>query len=403
MSAWSPLSELPDLRRVSIIALDTETKDGGLLAGRGSGWAWGDGYVCCISVAWRAECGIRAHYLPLRHPGWLRDLFAADARIVTQNGLYDWGWLRADMGLQMPPSDRLEEIGALATMVDENRYRYSLDALCAWRGLPGKDETLLKQAAIAYGFPKKAKPQAFIYQLPARFVGPYAEADVTNTLTLFESLDPVLDQEGTRAAYRLEIDLLPMVHEMRWRGVRVDIAAAEQARELLLGKRDVTFAELSEKLGTAVDMDEIGRTKWLAETFDRHGIAYQYTEKGNPSFTAGSTGWMPKHEHWLPQLIVKADKYDNAAVNFLETFILGHAVRGRVHSETIRLALLCSAIGPPPGHPGAPNRRRLIVAGPGRALATPFDGKDPCPASFQPEVSFRLNYFFRSPPELSAR
>src|SRR6516162_5861652 len=49
----------------------------------------------------------------------------------------------------MPPSERLEEIGALATIVDENRYSYSLDALCAWRGLPGKDETLLVEAVKA--------------------------------------------------------------------------------------------------------------------------------------------------------------------------------------------------------------------------------------------------------------
>ena len=43
-----------------------------------------------------------------------------------------------------------------------------------------------------------------------------------NTLALFEDLDPILDQEGTRAAYRLEVDLLPMVHEMRRRGIRID-------------------------------------------------------------------------------------------------------------------------------------------------------------------------------------
>ena len=29
---WQPPAELPDLRRVGIIALDTETKDGGLRA-----------------------------------------------------------------------------------------------------------------------------------------------------------------------------------------------------------------------------------------------------------------------------------------------------------------------------------------------------------------------------------
>src|SRR6516165_8493629 len=104
----------------------------------------------------------------------------------------------------MPSSERIEEIGALATLVDENRYQYSLDALCAWRGLPGKDESALREAVALHGFPKKTKPQSCIWQLPARFVGAYAEADAVNTLALFESLNPVLDAEGTRAAYRLE-------------------------------------------------------------------------------------------------------------------------------------------------------------------------------------------------------
>jgi DNA polymerase I-like protein with 3'-5' exonuclease and polymerase domains len=344
MSEWKPLSALPDLRRVGIIALDTETKDGGLLAGRGSGWAFGDGHICGVSVAYRAEGAIRAHYFPLRHLDtqnfdreqlfrWLKDLVASGVRIVTQNGLYDWGWLRTEAAIEMPPSDQLEEIGALATMVDENRYRYSLDALCTWRGLPGKDETLLKEGAAALGFSKKAKLATLIWQLPARFVGPYAEADAANTLALFESLNPVLDRQGTRKAYRLEVDLLPMVHEMRRRGIRIDTAAAEHARDLLLHKRDATFIELSEKLGANIGIAEIGRTAWLAETFDRQGIKYPRTEKGNPSFTAGTNGWMHRHPHWLPRLVVKADKYNNAAVNFLETYILGHVVNGRVHAE----------------------------------------------------------------------
>ena len=237
---WQAPTELPDLRRAGIIALDTETKDEGLIANRGSGWPFGDGYVCGVSVAYRAGGEIRAHYLPLCHPDsenfdreqvfqWLRDHVGSDVGIVTQNGIYDWGWLRTEAGIKMPLPERLDEIGALATIVDENRYSYSLDALCAWRGLPGKDETLLSQAVEACGFKvsKKNPLQSHIWRVPARYVGPYAEADAANTLALFESLDPVLDKEGTRAAYRLEVDLLPMVHEMRRRGIRIDTAAAE--------------------------------------------------------------------------------------------------------------------------------------------------------------------------------
>lgn len=344
MTDWTPPAELPDLRRAGVIALDTETRDNRLLAKMGSGWPFADGHICGVSVAYRAGVDTRAHYFPLRHPDtdnfdparlyqWLRDLVASKVRIVTHNGGYDWGWLRAEAGIKMPPAERLEETLALATIVDENRYAYNLDALCAWRGLPGKDIALLKEAAIALGMPKRAKPQSYIAQLPARVVGPYAEADAVSTLALFENLDPVLDQEGTRAAYRLEVDLLPMVHEMRRRGIRIDVDAAERARDLLFEKRDAVFAEISEKLGTPIGMAEIGRSKWLAETFDKQGIKYPRTDKGNPSFTAGNSGWMPRHQHWLPPLIVKADQLNNAAANFLQHYVLDHVVNGRVHAE----------------------------------------------------------------------
>ena len=344
---WQPPKALPDLRRVGVVALDTETNDEGLQADRGPAWPWRGGYVCGISVAYRADDGIRSHYFPLRHPDtdnfdpgrvfdWLKDLIASDVRFVTQNGLYDWGWLRTDGNILMPPADRLEEIGALATLVDENRFSYGLDALCAWRGLPGKDTTLLQQAIKTAGFAlkrKKINAQAHIWQLPARYVGAYAEADAANTLALWENLDPILDQERTRDAYRLEIDLLPMVHEMRRRGIRIDRSAAERAHDLILQKRDGVLAELSEKLGRPTGMDEIGSPKWKAQTFDQHSIAYPRTAKGNPSFRGGNTGWMVTNPHWLPQLIAKATKYNIAASRFLEGHILDHIINGRIYSD----------------------------------------------------------------------
>src|SRR4051812_28149355 len=102
--AWLAPSVLPDLRGVGIIALDTETCDEGLRAGRGSAWPWCGGYICGISVAWHEESGICTNYISLRHPGsanferenvirWLKDLFVSDVRIVGQNLLYDFGWI----------------------------------------------------------------------------------------------------------------------------------------------------------------------------------------------------------------------------------------------------------------------------------------------------------------------
>jgi DNA polymerase-1 len=238
----------------------------------------------------------------------------------------------------MPASDRLEEIGALATIVDENRrgYQpYSLHALCAWRGIPGKDEGLLKAGAEALGLlkgRKKPKLQELIHKLPAHYVGPYAEADAAGTLALWENLYPTLAEEGTLAAYRLEIDLLPMVLEMRRRGIRIDQSAAEQLRDAIIVKRDAALKELSNQLGSLVGMAEIKSKKWLVQTFDAHGVQYERTEKGNASFKGGKKGWMVSHEHFLPRLIADANKYNEAVTKFMDTYILGHLVNGRIHA-----------------------------------------------------------------------
>ena len=72
---------------------------------------------------------------------------------------------------------------------------------------------VVEQAVEAAGFASK-NVQEHIWQMPARYVGSYAEADAASTLALFEKLNPILDRERTREAYRLEVALLPPVLEL---------------------------------------------------------------------------------------------------------------------------------------------------------------------------------------------
>ena len=199
---------------------------------------------------------------------WLKDLIASGVRFVTQNGIYDWGWLRADGGIAIPSADSLEEVGALASAIDENQFKYSLDALCERLACPARMRRCcarrLWPAGYASGRKKIVRVQEHIHNVPARYVDAYARADAVNTLLLWEKLDLIMDREGTRDAYRLDVDLLPMVLEMRRRGIRIDQDAAEQARDLILGKREAALAELSARLGERVSMHEIVRNKWKA-------------------------------------------------------------------------------------------------------------------------------------------
>jgi hypothetical protein len=202
MTEWTRPRELPDLDGVEPISIDTETNDEGLRADRGSGWPWGGGYVCGISIAWREGGEIRRNYLPMRHPDsdnfdpaevyrWLGALVARGMRFITMNGPYDWGWIGTDGGIEMPAGEAIEEVGALATLVDENNRDYSLDGICGRYGLPGKDQALLYEGVEALGLKpksrKKLNVRELIHRLPAKYVGPYAETDAVRTFQLYES------------------------------------------------------------------------------------------------------------------------------------------------------------------------------------------------------------------------
>jgi hypothetical protein len=156
---------LPDLRNVGLVAIDLETRDDSLRADKGPGWPTKAGYICSSSVAWHREGNeIRSLYIPLCHPDsanydreqvfrWLRDHITAGVRFVTQNGLYDWGWLSSEAGISMPAGAQLEEIGALAAQHNENLFRYDLDSLCKQYGLEGKSTDELNRPCSASSAP----------------------------------------------------------------------------------------------------------------------------------------------------------------------------------------------------------------------------------------------------------
>jgi DNA polymerase I len=339
-SDWK-VQPLPDLRNLKEIGLDTETKDEGLKAGRGPGWVYKAGYVSGFSVAWGGMGHEQAAYFPLRHPEsenidldaanrWLHD--HRHLRWVMQNAPYDLGWLRADFDIMPPVS--VDDTTAMSVMLDTNHTSYNLDAIAKRCGVPGKDETLLREYASVTGL----NPKSDIWRMPAKYVGPYGGDDALAALRCGRVMRPLINDEGSHDAYQVEMDLIPLIQEMRWRGIRIDMDYAERSLKELYRLRDEAFTELNAKLGERVGIEEIGKNTWLTKVFDAHGISYPRTAatsrfpNGQPSFSAGIIGWMHKHEHWLPTLIVKADKYHNAASKFLQGYIIDYCHKGRLHA-----------------------------------------------------------------------
>ena len=319
---WPPL---PDLSSATLVALDTETEDQGLRERLGPGWPFGKSRIVGLSLATPYLSGYYPCEMHPRMGEWLRALFAQpDTLFIFHNASYDLGNLQAQYG-PLPLPANLADTGAMAAILDENLPSYSLDNLCVWQGLQGKDEEELKRVAAEHGI-KDIK--ANLWRLPHSAVAQYAEQDARATLALYLALLPRLAEEKLLSAYQLEADLIPMTIEMRRRGIRVDTDAAERAVIHFAQQRDVVLQEISAKLGAPVDMKALRSPQWLVRAFQAESIPYAFTEKGSPSFTASL---MKASEHWLPKLIVKAKQMEDFSSKFMANYILKFEHAGRVH------------------------------------------------------------------------
>lgn len=241
VTAWTPtpVSELPSWTGAKRVCLDVETRDDELKKGGLGIGVRRDGYVCGISFA--IEDG-PAHYLPIRHEGgdnldegkvwsYLRDQLRGYRGIIAGAGLqydldYLWGG-RLSQGVGEDAFAGIEcyrDVQVAEPLLDELQKKYSLDEIARRYEIPGKDERLLRDAALAFGAKDKPKEiKRLLWRLPARFVGPYAEQDTRLPLMLLRRQERKIDEQELWRIYDLESDVLPECVRMRRRGVRVDL------------------------------------------------------------------------------------------------------------------------------------------------------------------------------------
>ena len=107
---------------------------------------------------------------------------------IMHNAQYDAGWIRR-MGFKL--NGRIIDTMLVAALLDENRFSYSLNALCYDLLGKIKTEKTLQEAAREFGL----DPKAEMWKMPAMYVGPYAQNDAEITLDLWNYLSTQLTKE----------------------------------------------------------------------------------------------------------------------------------------------------------------------------------------------------------------
>ena len=322
---WVPPTHLPDLSDRKEIAIDLETRDPNLLT-MGSGSVRGDGEVIGIAVAVEGWSG----YFPINHEGggnmdralvldWFEEVLHTDATKIFHNAMYDVSWIRS-MGYQIRGG--IIDTLIAASLINENRWGYALNALGKEYVGMGKNEKILQEAAKEWGI----NPKSEMWRLPAPLVGEYAEQDAVVTLKLWHALQHEISKQDLWDVFNMETNLFPCLVDMKFKGVRVDIDKAEATKAQLVDAEKEMHRDIKKIAGFDV---EIWAAASIAKAFDIVKLPYDRTEKGAPSFTKN---FLATHPHELPKLINQAREINKANTTFIDT-ILKHNHKGRIHSD----------------------------------------------------------------------
>ena len=323
---WIEPEEYPDLRSYDEIAIDLETRDPELKT-RGSGSVIGLGEVVGIAVAVPG----RKFYFPIAHGSgpnmdkkrtleWFKDICGSPATKIFHNAMYDVCWIRK-LGIKI--NGLVVDTMIAASLIDENRFQYSLNAL-SWDYLGhGKSEAALNEAAKSRGL----DPKADMWQLPAMEVGSYAEKDAELTLELWQIFKKEIVYQDIESIFNLETDLFPCLVDMRFLGVRVDVERAHKLKQDLEYQENLLLSQIKKESNIDV---QIWAARSIAKVFDKLKLPYERTLKTQaPSFTKN---FLQEHPNPVVKQIAKAREINKAHTTFIDT-IIKYEHKGRIHAE----------------------------------------------------------------------
>jgi DNA polymerase I-like protein with 3'-5' exonuclease and polymerase domains len=328
---WEMPSAFPRLGKV--VALDFETFDPRLKT-FGAGWCIPNGGRI---VGAALACDDWEEYFPISHEGggnldqtlvirWLKDQAKDPDRVwIFCHALYDMGWARR-YGIHF--AGRVIDIQFLEALLDENADSYSLDNIGERRLGERKDYRLLKEALATYGL----KGVADIGQLPSYCAAPYGRQDAGLTLRLFRHLNPLIKKYNLAEVARLEHDQIPVLLDMRERGIRLDLDHIErqrkefQIRETMLVRRikDLTNINVNAWDPTSIAAALVESGAVAREDLPRTPKTNQVSVKAD--YLDSLTGE-------VPDAVRQIRRWNKARTTFLEGYLLDRAVGGRLYGS----------------------------------------------------------------------
>lgn len=261
-----PRYSFPDLAG-RVVAVDFEA----------TGVQWWKDEVYGVGIAFREGFEVRKMYFDLRYPearAWMETALLEAKLWVNQYIKYDVHMARE--GGFRHRRERISCTMIREALIDENKYEYGLDTLGMKYLNRTKEEPWGVLATMFGGAATKDVQIRNMVNAPEGIVAPYAATDAELALLVWEAQEKVIDQEGLRRVYDLEMRLLRVLIDCEHRGVRVDLDRAQQAHRQLNKQVWEIQKRLDRAVGRPVNANSPDQTKAILGVH-RAADGYWYT------------------------------------------------------------------------------------------------------------------------------
>jgi DNA polymerase I-like protein with 3'-5' exonuclease and polymerase domains len=215
------------------------------------------------------------------------------------------------------------------SLIDDCVRGYGLAESCVRHKVEAKKgDELYRLLASRFGGIPDSKAMKDFWRLPGDdpVVVDYACGDGVSTLALWQSQQPLLDEEELRVPWQLECDLLPYVARLHLRGMKIDhVYGDELMRDG--GIFDLAIKEAAAKFPPGFNVNSPTEVELLYRSNGYKDEQFDRTAAGKPSFTEK---WLSTNE--IGDAIMAVRKLRKAKDSFATPLLETNNIQGRVHA-----------------------------------------------------------------------
>ena len=268
---------------------------------------------------------------------WLRETIRG-CTVVAQNAQYEYQCTRC-LGID-PRLTNWYCTMVTECLIDEHHTSYALASIAKYRGIDSQKTRILEEIRVAMGWRDSQEVLSRLSEVSPAMVAPYGASDASDALLIYRAQQPEIIKQDLHRVLRLEQDVMPVLADMSWTGVRVDLEAAYAAIPRLDEQEEILQFEINEITGGQFNVNSSPQVRDFFKPEPISKFQWRLIDGTLVGPTKGGKGpsldqnVMRTIKHPLAEKILALRK----TIKLRDTFIRGHVIGsadgdGYVHTQ----------------------------------------------------------------------